>query len=117
MPVWKRIVFVFVAAVASILAFLVTAALLTPAGDSFVIPLGPLGAAFVTNYGFGINLEDRDGGFHGVAFSHYAGRKYESASWHVIKTHITPEQRANKSTYFGSPECPYWGFVNKACQN
>ena len=114
MPIWKRIVFVFVAALASILAILGTAALLTRPTESFVIPLGPFGAASVRRYGFGIDLEDRDGGWHGVALSYYPGQN-ESASWHVIRTHVTPQQRARGSIYFGSPECPYWGFMNQ-CQ-
>jgi hypothetical protein len=115
MPIWKRIVFVFVAAVASILAFIVVAAWSMPVTEFFVIPLGPLGVASFRNNGFGISLEDRDGGFHGIALSYYAGRKYESASWHVIRTQVTPQQRAEGHTYIGAPECPGWGFVIKPC--
>jgi hypothetical protein len=108
-------IFVFVAVVASTLAFIVVAAWSMPVTESFVIPLGPFGVATFRNNGFGIDLEDRDGGFHGVALSYYAGRKYESASWHFLRTHITPEQRAKGYTYIGWPECPDWGFVIKPC--
>ena len=116
MSLWKRVVLTFVAAIASILALAVITAWSIPVMEAFIVRLGPFGAAFFTHVSFGFDLEDHDGGYHGITFVYYPDRKNESARWDVIRTNVTPQQRlAYKMTYRGAPDCPVWGFTYSAC--
>jgi hypothetical protein len=69
----------------------------------FTLKLGRYGAAFVGIYAAGYNLEDDDGGYHGIAFVYFERTYGDMTMSRVIRTHVPPGARDHGASYVGAP--------------